>query len=171
VSPVDRSGEFQRILAENERYTESFDRSALTAAPLSGLIVISCMDTRLDIGEALGLRIGDAHLLRNAGGNVTDDVIRSVIVSQRLLATDEIVVIGHTECGLLGVDEDALRDRLVQATGLPPSDLPASFGAFDDLEEHVRDQVAILRSHPAIRDSVIHGLVFDVATGQLYPVN
>ena len=114
-------GEFRRILAENERYTESFDRSALTPAPLSGLAIVACMDARLDVEETLGLRTGDAHIIRNAGGIATDDVIRSLIVSQQLLGTDEIVVIGHTRCGLLDADEDALRARLSASTG---RDLP-----------------------------------------------
>ena len=103
-------GEFDRLLAENARYAESFDRSALTAAPLHGLAIVACMDARLDVERALGLRTGEAHIIRNAGGLVTDDVIRSLIVSQQLLGTDEIIVIGHTGCGLLNADEDALRD-------------------------------------------------------------
>src|SRR6185369_17777350 len=101
--PVD-ADEYQRILAENRRYVEAFDRSALTAAPLSGLAIVACMDARLDVGEALGLRTGDAHIIRNAGGLVTDDVIRSLIVSQQLLGTHEIVVIEHTKCGLHEAD-------------------------------------------------------------------
>ena len=88
---TDAGGEYARLLAENQRYTEAFDRSALTAAPLTGLAIVACMDARLDVEEALGLRTGDAHIIRNAGGLVTDDVIRSLIVSQQLLGTDEIV--------------------------------------------------------------------------------
>ena len=95
-----RRREYARLLAENARYTEAFDRSALTAAPLSGLAILACMDARLDVEEALGLRTGDAHIIRNAGGLATDDAIRSLIVSQELLGTDEIVVIAHTGCGL-----------------------------------------------------------------------
>src|SRR5207344_77169 len=109
---VSDRGEFGRILAENERYTESFDRSALTAAPLSGLAIIACMDARLDVEETLGLRTGDAHIIRNAGGLATDDAIRSLIVSQERLGTQEVLVIGHTQCGLEGADEDQMRDRL-----------------------------------------------------------
>ena len=101
---ITRPDEFTRILAENQRYTESFDRSALTAAPLSGLAIIACMDARLDVEETLGLRTGDAHI-RNAGGIVTDDVIRSLIVSQQLLGTDLVVLIEHTGCRLQGADE------------------------------------------------------------------
>src|SRR5687767_15962187 len=106
-------GEYARLLAENERYTEAFDRSALTAAPLSGLAIVACMDARLDVEEALGLRTGDAHIIRNAGGLATDDVIRSLVVSQHLMGTDEIVVIEHTGCGLLGTDDDEDRKSVV----------------------------------------------------------
>jgi carbonic anhydrase len=164
---TDRS-EFERLLSENERYTESFDRSALTPAPLSGLAIVACMDARLDVEEALGLRTGDAHIIRNAGGIATDDVIRSLIVSQQLLGTVEIVVIGHTGCGLSGVDEVALRARLAAATGAP-LDLP--FESFDDLEASVHASVERLRSHPWLRRGPVHGLVFDVATGRLHEVD
>src|SRR5687767_10076585 len=105
--------EYQRLLVENQRYIEVFDRSALTAAPLSGLAILACMDARLDVEETLGLRTGDAHIIRNAGGLVTDDVIRSLVVSQHLMGTDEIVVIEHTGCGLLGTDDDEDRKSVV----------------------------------------------------------
>ncbi len=161
-------GELPRLLAENERYTESFDRSALTPAPLRGLAVVACMDARLDVEEALGLRTGDAHFIRNAGGLATDDVIRSLIVSQHLLGTNEIVVIGHTGCGLLGADESALRDRLADATG---QTLDLAIGAFDDLEATVRWSVERIRQHPWIKPVPIHGLIFDVATGRLHEIS
>jgi carbonic anhydrase len=164
---VTERGEYERILAENERYTEAFDRSALTAAPLSGLAILACMDARLDVEEALGLRTGDAHIIRNAGGLVTDDVIRSLIVSQQLLGTREIVVIEHTRCGLHEANEDALR-ALVPS---PPGESPViAFGAFGDLEANLRAQVALLRSHPWLKRVPVHGLIFDVATGRLHPV-
>lgn len=161
-------GELPRLLAENERYTESFDRSALTPAPLRGLAVVACMDARLDVEEALGLRTGDAHFIRNAGGLATDDVIRSLIVSQHLLGTNEIVVIGHTGCGLLGADEPGLRGRLAEATG-QTLDLP--IGAFDDLEAAVRGSLERIRQHPWIKRVPIHGLIFDVATGRLREIS
>lgn len=160
-------GEFARLLAENERYTESFDRSALTPAPLSGLAIVACMDARLDVEEALGLRTGDAHIIRNAGGLATDDAIRSLIVSQQLLGTDEIVVIGHTGCGLLDADESGLRNRLAEATGQA---LDLAFGAFGDLEATVRWSVDQIRQHPWIKPVPVHGLIFDVATGRLHEV-
>jgi carbonic anhydrase len=162
-----RRDEYRRVLAENQRYTEAFDRSALTAAPLTRLAILACMDARLDVEEALGLRTGDAHIIRNAGGLATDDAVRSLIVSQQLLGTDEVLVIGHTGCGLLGVDEAGLRDRLATATG---ESLDIGFGAFEDLEASIRRQVERLRSHPWVRRIPIHGLVFEVETGRLREV-
>ena len=156
--------QFDRLLAENERYVQSFDRSALTAAPLRGLAVVACMDARLEVEHALGLRPGEAHIIRNAGGLATDDVIRSLIVSQQLLGTEEIVVIGHTGCGLLDADEDALRTRMAVDTG---ESHDIGFGSFDDLETSVRSSVERLRRHPWIKPVPVHGLIFDVATGRL----
>jgi carbonic anhydrase len=157
-------GEFARILAENRRYIDAFDRSALTSTPLRGVAIVACMDARLDVEEALGLRTGDAHIIRNAGGLATDDVVRSLVISQHVLGTDEVVVIGHTRCGLLGTDETALRESLAAATG---QRLDIDFGSFDDLDAAVRSSVERLRSHPWIKPLAIHGLVFDVDTGGL----
>ena len=165
------SSEFARLLAENERYTETFDRSALTAAPLTGMAIVACMDARLDVEEALGLRTGDAHIIRNAGGLVTDDVVRSLIVSQQLLGTEEIVVIEHTGCGLHGADEQALRTRVAGMAGVHAGAVELVFGSFDDLEANVRRQVAILREHPYLRHVAVHGLIFDVQTGRLHEVD
>jgi carbonic anhydrase len=170
MTEADRGAEFARLLAENRRYTESFDRSALTAAPLSRLVIVACMDARLDVEETLGLRTGDAHIIRNAGGLVTDDVIRSLIVSMELLGTEEIVVIEHTGCGLDGVDEEALRAQVAENSGLSLADVPTAFGGFGDLEQNVRAQVAILRAHPLLRPVPVHGLVFDVSSGRLHVV-
>jgi carbonic anhydrase len=161
-------GEYARVLAENRRYVEAFDRSALTAAPLSGLAIIACMDARLDVEETLGLRTGDAHIIRNAGGLATDDAIRSLIVSQERLGTHEVLVIGHTLCGLEGADEDEMRDRLVERTG---QRLDLSFGSFADVAASVRAQVARLHAHPWVRPVPIHGLIFDVVTGSLIEVD
>lgn len=162
--------EYARLLAENERYTEAFDRSALTAAPLSGLAIIACMDARLDVEEALGLRTGDAHIIRNAGGLVTDDVIRSLIVSQQLLGTNEIVLIQHNGCGLHGVDDDDLWARVGATADIPADDVHLTFGGFADLEANLRTSVAALREHPYLRQVPIHGLIFDVTSGRLYEV-
>jgi carbonic anhydrase len=160
--------EFARLLAENERFSETFDRSRLNPAPMSGLAVVTCMDARIDVEDVLGLRIGDAHVIRNAGAVVTDDVVRSLIISQQFLGTDLIALVAHTRCGLLGADEQALRDRLGSASG---QSLDLSFGAFADLESHVRDQVALLRSHPWLNPVPVRGLIYDVATGRLQEVS
>ncbi len=170
MTEADRSAEYARLLAENRRYTEAFDRSALTAAPLSKLVIVACMDARLDVEESLGLRTGDAHIIRNAGGLVTDDVIRSLIVSIELLGTAEIVLIEHTGCGLHGVDESVLRARVAAISGMPSDGVPLAFGGFGDLEANVQAQVAILRDHPFLQRVPVHGLVFDVSTGRLHEV-
>ncbi len=160
-------GEYERILEENQRFSEAFDRSALTAAPLAGLAILTCMDARIDVEEALGIRVGDAHIIRNAGGFATQDAIRSLVVSQQLLGTREVLVIAHTRCGLLGADEAAIRDR-VRTTTQHATDLV--FGAFADLDAMVREQVRVLRTHPALLRVPIHGLVYEVETGRLREV-
>jgi carbonic anhydrase len=165
-APPDRD-EYARILAENRRYVDAFDRSALTAAPLSGVAIIACMDARLDVEEALGLRTGDAHIIRNAGGLATDDAIRSLIVSQERLGTDEVIVIGHTQCGLEDADEDEMRASLAARTG---QTLDLAFGSFPDLAASVRAQCERLRTHPWVRPVPIHGLIFEVETGRLVEV-
>lgn len=170
MTEAGRTAEYARLLTENRRYTESFDRSALTAAPLSKLVIVACMDARLDVEETLGLRTGDAHIIRNAGGLVTDDVIRSLIVSMELLGTEEIVLIEHTGCGLHGVDEASLRERVATHSGIPPERVEIAFGGFGDLEANLRAQVAILREHPYLRRVPVHGLLFDVSTGRLHEV-
>jgi carbonic anhydrase len=162
------SGEYERILAENARFSEAFDRSALTAAPLSGLAVLACMDARLEVEDALGLRVGDAHIVRNAGGFATQDAIRSLVVSQQLLGTREILVIAHTGCGLHDASEATIRE-LVAATTRHETDLV--FGAFTDLEAMVREQVRILRGHPALLQVPIHGLIYEVGNGRLRPLD
>ena len=162
------TGEFQRILGENDRYARTFDRSALTAAPVTGVAIVTCMDARIDVEDALGLRVGDAHIIRNAGAVASADVIRSLVVSQQLLGTREIVLIGHTRCGLHGADETALRDRVATATGHAPE---MRFGAFDDLEAMVREQVDTLRREPALLDVPINGLIYEVETGRLRTVD
>jgi carbonic anhydrase len=158
------ASEYERILEENSRFTEAFDRSALTAAPLTGIAILACMDARIDVEDALGLRVGDAHIIRNAGGFATQDAIRSLVVSQQLLGTREILVVAHTGCGLHGADEAAIRRR-VQATTAHATDLV--FGAFADLEAMVREQVRVLRARPDLLRVSIHGLIYEVETGRL----
>ena len=157
-----RSPEYERILAENERFAEQFNRGEVGPTPLSGLAVIACMDARMQVEEILGLRTGDAHIIRNAGGLATDDAIRSLVLSQHLLGTREVVVLEHTGCALLRLPEADLRARLVAVTGRPYT-MP--LGTFDDLEDNVRRQVARIREHPWLLPVPVHGLVYDVATG------
>jgi len=159
--------ETERALAENERYAATFDRPNLELPPSRKLAILACMDARLTVEQVLGLRTGEAHIIRNAGGLATDDAIRSIVVSQELLGTDEVIVIGHTQCGLEGRTDADIRRRLVERTG---REIPLAFGTFADVETSVRAQVDRLRSHPWIRPVPIHGLIFDVETGQLTDV-
>jgi carbonic anhydrase len=161
---VASNGEFERILEQNERFIEAFDRSALTAAPLRSLAILTCMDARIDVEDALGMRVGDAHIIRNAGALATEDAIRSLVVSQHVLGTREIVVIAHTRCGLHGADEATIRARILDTTG---TETDMELGAFADLEAMVREQVEILRDEPTLLDAPVRGLVYEVETGRL----
>src|ERR1700688_4342255 len=130
------------------------------------LAVLTCMDTRLSI-RTLGLKTGDAHIIRNAGGIVTDDALRSLVVSHYLLGTEEIMVINHTDCGLMHTSEQDLRTRIQNRTGAAAVS-PASFYTFQNIEENVRHQLQKLRTHPWIPASVaVRGFVYDVTTGRL----
>jgi carbonic anhydrase len=131
---------------------------------LTGLAILTCMDARIDVEDALGIRVGDAHIIRNAGGLATQDAIRSLVVSQQLLGTREIIVIAHTKCGLHGADELALRERIETSTG---STTDMGFGAFSDLEAMVREQVEVLRDEPVLLETEVRGLVYEVETGRL----
>jgi carbonic anhydrase len=159
--------EYERALAENKRYASGFDRSKLAMPPGRKLAVIACMDARLTVEDILGLRSGDAHIIRNAGGLATDDAIRSLVISQTLLGTEEIIVIEHTDCGMLTFQDDAVRRELTARTG-KNVDLPLR--PFSDLQENLRAQLAELRAHPWIKDVPIHGLIYQVETGLLLPV-
>ena len=156
--------EVARLLAEAERYAEQVDRTRLKPTPLAGLVVLTCMDTRIVVEDIFGLRPGDANILRNAGAVASDDAIRSIVLSQQVLGTTELVVLGHTGCGMQDLGAEELRVRLAQATGLQ-SDL--QFGSFRDIDQHVIAQVARLKSHPWIRRAPVHGLVFEVETGRV----
>ena len=156
--------EYARILADNARYAEGFGHAALPSTPTRKLAVLACMDARLSIESALGLGTGEAHVIRNAGGVATDDVIRSLVVSQHLLGTEEVVVIGHTGCGMHAFPEDEVRRELTRATG---TDVDLDFEAFEDLEQNVREQVRRIHAHPWTKDVPVHGLIYEVETGRL----
>ena len=162
------SAEYERILAENARFVDAFDRSALTAAPLTGVAILACMDARIAVEDALGLRVGDAHIIRNAGGFATQDAIRSLVVSQQLLGTREVILVAHTGCGLHGAEEAAIRRRVATST---QRETDLVFGAFTDLEAMVREQVRIRKAHPALLDVPVHGLIYEVDSGRLRPVD
>jgi carbonic anhydrase len=155
------------LLANNARYAETFG-GQLPLPPAKGVAVVACMDARLDVYRILGLNEGEAHVIRNAGGVVTDDEIRSLAISQRLLGTKEIILIHHTDCGMLTFTDDQFKKSIQDDTGIKPA---WSAEAFPNLEEDVRQSIARIKASPFVpnKDSV-HGFVFDVATGKLNEV-
>jgi carbonic anhydrase len=154
-------------LDNNAEYAKQFN-GPLPLPPAKHTAVVACMDARLDVYRILGLHEGDSHVIRNAGGVVTDDAIRSLVISQRLLGTTEIVLIHHTDCGMLTFRDDALRAAIAAETGFKP---PYSLQAFDDLATDVRAGIARIKADPHLvhRDHV-RGFIFDVATGRLNEV-
>lgn len=157
------------VLAANELYSRTHELRRLTPRPERKLAVLTCMDTRLSI-RTLGLKTGDAHIIRNAGGIVTEDSLRSLIVSHHLLGTEEIMVINHTDCGLMQTSEQDLRARIQARTGTDAVS-PASFYAFQNVEQNVLHQLQKLHAHPWIPGTMtIRGFVYDVATGKLREV-
>lgn len=157
--------ETEKLIEANARFAEGFPHGDLGAAPTRKLAVVTCMDTRIDVLASLGLAVGDAHVIRNAGGVVSDDVIRSLAISQRKLGTEEIVVIQHTRCGMLSLSDDGFREELREATGMSP---PFAIESFDDLEENVRQSLARLRNSPFLAEhDRIRGFVYEVESGRL----
>jgi carbonic anhydrase len=157
------------VLVANEVYSRTHELRRLTPRPERKLAVLTCMDTRLSI-RTLGLKTGDAHIIRNAGGIVTDDTLRSLVISHYLLGTEEIMVINHTDCGLMQTSEEDLRRRIQNRTGTAAVS-PAFFYAFQNIEENVRHQLQKLRTHPWIPETVVaRGFVYDVSNGLLREV-
>ncbi|HZC32511.1 MAG TPA: carbonic anhydrase [Candidatus Bathyarchaeia archaeon] len=156
--------QLHRALGDNAGYAAQFDRSNQPSLPGRKLAVLACMDARLSVEEALGLHPGDAHIIRNAGGLATDDAIRSIVVSQHLLGTEEVIVVEHTGCGMLTFEDQAVRDWIASETG-ETVDLPLR--PFSDLEENLRAQVDAIRSHPWVKDVPVNGVVYDVESGRL----
>jgi carbonic anhydrase len=156
------------LLENNRAYAERFAEGDLSGAPARKVAIVACMDARLDPARALGLAEGDAHVIRNAGGAVTDDAIRSLAISQRELGTEEIVLLHHTDCGLQGLSDDDFRRRVEEETGVRP---PWSTEAFADLEEDVRRSIRRIEQSPFIphKDSV-RGFVYEVETGRVREV-
>ncbi len=155
------------LLRNAERYARVFTAGELPVPPALKLAIVACMDSRIDLFALLGLHLGEAHMIRNAGGLITDDVLRSLTLSQSLLGTREIMVIQHTGCGLRG-EEEELRARIAEATGTDP---PSPLGAFDDVEASVRRQLATLRATPhLIAGDRARGFVYEVESGRLREV-
>ena len=159
--------ETERALAENERYAATFDRPNLELPPSRKLAILACMDARLTVEQVLGLRTGEAHIIRNAGGLATDDAIRSLVISQHLLGTEEVLVIEHTGCGMLTFDDDHVREHIAETTG---EDVDLPLHAFPDLESNLRAQVDKIRAHPWVKDVPVTGVVYEVETGRLRKV-
>ncbi len=156
------------LLANNEVYAASFDKGSLPMPPGRKVAVVACMDARLDPAGALGLQEGDAHVIRNAGGVVTDDAIRSLAISQRLLGTEEIILIHHTDCGMLTFTDDDFKRSIEEDTGIKPEWAAESFG---DLDGDVRQSIARIKASPFVpRKDAIRGFVYEVETGRLREV-
>ena len=156
------------LMSNNANYAESFDKGHLASPPALKMVVVTCMDARLDTHRLLGIAEGDAHVIRNAGGVVSDDVIRSLLISQRLLGTREVMVIHHTGCGMATFRDDDLKDAIEEETGLRPS---FALEAFRDLGQDVRQSMARIQASPFIpAKDAIRGFVYDVRTGRLAEV-
>jgi carbonic anhydrase len=156
------------LLQNNERYAERFDKGELPLPPAKGVAVVACMDARLHVSKILGLEEGDAHIIRNAGGVVTDDEIRSLAISQRLLGTSEIILIHHTDCGMLTFTDDDFRSQIQQEIGIRPE---WAAEAFPDLDEDVRQNIARIQASPFIPNKdAVRGFVYEVETGRLREV-
>ena len=160
-TPEANVNRIEELLSWSSAHAGETAHPGMDARPRKQLLVLTCMDARLEVERTLGTNVGDIHLLRNAGGVVTSDVIRSVILSQKELGTDEIMVIQHTRCGLLGLDEPALRSRLASTTGIVPD---FDFLSFTDLAESVRRSLAALDESPFL-EGVARGFIFDIDRG------
>lgn len=153
------------FLANNQHYTEHFDKGGKPMPPGKKIAVVACMDARIETGRLLGLEEGDAHVIRNAGGVVTDDVIRSLAISQRLLGTQEIMLIHHTDCGMLTFTDDAVKAQMEADTGLRP---PFALEAFKDPAEDVRQSMRRIRHSPFVpHKDAVRGFVYHVEDGTL----
>jgi carbonic anhydrase len=156
------------LLKNNEDYAASFDKGDLPLPPGRKVAVVACMDARLDPARALGLEEGDAHVIRNAGGVVSDDALRSLAISQNLLGTEEIVLMHHTDCGMLTFTDEQFADKLEDETGSRPE---WKVHTFTDLEQDVRDGIERIKSSPFVpRTDNVRGFVYEVETGRLREV-
>jgi carbonic anhydrase len=159
-------GIYEENLTANQQYVEKFALGHLPMPPARKLAVVACMDARLTVEQFLGLKTGDAHIIRNAGGLVTEDALRSLIISSHLLGTRTYYVIQHTDCGMLTFTDEKLREKLKTETGRDASHL--HFHSFSDVEKSVKKQLQTIRSNPFLpRDIDVHGFIYDVRSGKL----
>jgi carbonic anhydrase len=157
-----------QFIKNSETYTANFDKGDLPLPPAKKVAVLACMDARLHPTSLLGIEEGDAHIIRNAGGVVTDDEVRSLAISQRLLGTEEIILIHHTDCGMLTFTDDEFKKSIQEETGIKPE---WAAEAFPDLEEDVRQSIARIHASPFIpRKDSIRGFIYDVESGALNEV-
>jgi carbonic anhydrase len=156
------------LLQANREYAAGFDRGDLPMPPSRRFVVVTCMDARIDPAKILGLTEGDAHVLRNAGGLVNEDMLRSLVISRWMQDTEEVFVIGHTGCGMVGFTNDTLRAKLREETGADASDI--DFQPFSDVDAAVRESVARIAGSPYLQDVAASGWVYDVGTGALREV-
>jgi carbonic anhydrase len=156
------------FLSANEKYAETFKDGDLLASPAKKIAVLSCMDARISINDILGLKLGDAHVIRNAGGIATDDAIRSLIISHELLGTEEFIVINHTDCGMVKFKDEDLQKKLSEKFDVDASNL--KFFSFPHLEENVREQIKKIKLSPFFPTVPVHGYVYNVKTGKLNKV-
>lgn len=160
---------FEEMMEHNAGYAKTFGLGHLQTPPVRKLVILTCMDSRMDLEQLLGLQVGDAHMIRNAGGLASDDAVRSLILSTHLLGTRSIAIIQHTECGLLSVTDEQMRHRLTAQTGKDASHL--QFHAFTDLDSNVAEQVTRVRRHPFLPGDIqVRGYVYDVKKGSLREV-
>ncbi|QIN79796.1 carbonic anhydrase [Rubrobacter marinus] len=160
---------FEEFKRANQQYAAGFDKGDLVTPPARKVAVVTCMDARLHPEAFLGLELGDAHVIRNAGGRVSEDAIRSLVISERLLGTEEIVVIHHTDCGMLTFSNEDLAAKIREDLGVDASG--RDFLPFSDLEGGVREDVETIRASELIPDDIeVHGAVYDVKTGELREV-
>jgi carbonic anhydrase len=153
------------LISANEKYAENFKDGNLPTPPAKKIAVLTCMDARISIKDILGLKLGDAHIIRNAGGIATDDAIRSLIISHELLGTEEFIVINHTDCGMLKYKDEELQKKISEKYNIYTSSL--KFYCFSNLEENVREQIKKIKLSPFFPNVPVHGYIYNVKTGRI----
>ena len=156
------------LVANNAVYASGFDKGDLPLPPAKKVAVLACMDARLDPAKALGLQEGDAHVIRNAGGVASEDALRSLVISQRLLGTDEIILIHHTDCGMETFSDDEVKDKILSDTGIRPS---FALEAFPKADDDVKQTAARIRANPFVVHKNIRGFVYEVDSGRLREIS